>query len=216
MRWGFRARNRISKRYGVRQDLSEFATSRIGRDDHVAPPVPAPDAEVIRIVHAVPPLGDDAFEILAANLVEEVHTALVDVIDVQKRGGLAWYLAREEALLLGGMSKGARHSVVVQADSLFETCCARSGALSGRSVGGWAPTSQEVAVSEPVVTHAIRLARSRHGLGSGVRTPKAPRRLALVWILDLGPRRRVRSYTPSRRMPTMPSRSIQPQPQSKS
>jgi hypothetical protein len=34
------------KRHAFREDQSEFATSRIGRDDHVALPVPARDAEV--------------------------------------------------------------------------------------------------------------------------------------------------------------------------
>lgn len=69
-------------------------------------------------------------------------------------------------------SDGIRHSVVVQADSLYEAGALALARYRGAEIVVGPAATFEVAVSEPIITHAIRLARLRDWLGSGGRTPK--------------------------------------------
>ena len=69
-------------------------------------------------------------------------------------------------------SDGIRHSVVVRADSLFEAAALALARFRGAEIVVGPAATFDVAVSEPVITHAIRLARVRDWLGSGGRTPK--------------------------------------------
>ena len=69
-------------------------------------------------------------------------------------------------------SDGIRHSVVVQADSLFEAAALALARFRGAEIVVGPAATFDVAVSEPVVTHAIRMARVRDWLGTGGRTPK--------------------------------------------
>lgn len=67
---------------------------------------------------------------------------------------------------------GVRHSVVVQADSLFEAAALAMARFRGSELVIGPAATFEVAVSEPIITHAIRMARVRDWLGSSGRTPK--------------------------------------------
>jgi len=69
-------------------------------------------------------------------------------------------------------SERIRHSVVVQADSLFEAAALALARFRGAELVVGPAAMFEVTVSEPVITHAIRMARVRDWLGSGGRTPK--------------------------------------------
>jgi hypothetical protein len=69
-------------------------------------------------------------------------------------------------------SEGIKHSVMVQADSLFEAAGIALARFRGAELVVGAAVTFEVAVSEPIITHAIRLARLRDWLGSSGRTPK--------------------------------------------
>ncbi len=69
-------------------------------------------------------------------------------------------------------SERIRHSVEVEADSLFEAAVVALARFRSADVGVGLAATFDVAVSEPVITHTIRLARVRAWLESGGRTPK--------------------------------------------
>jgi hypothetical protein len=69
-------------------------------------------------------------------------------------------------------SEGIKHSVMVQADSLFEAAGIALARFRGAELVVGPAAILEVAASEPIITHAIRLARLRDWLGSAGRTPK--------------------------------------------
>jgi hypothetical protein len=68
--------------------------------------------------------------------------------------------------------EGVRHSVPVEAESLFEAAVLALARFRGADVVVGPAADIDVSVSEPVVTHSISLARVREWLSSTGRSPK--------------------------------------------